>query len=253
MRMKTILCMKWGTQYDADFVNQLYNGVKRNLSEPFRFICLTDDAAGFHPDIEALPLPDIELGSAPIYAGWRKISTFSPQLKDAPYNLSGDILFMDIDQIITGNLDDFFTYKPHEFCVIENWTQPGKKIGNTSVYRYNLEESHSIFKRFQEDVEGAYQAYPNSQTFTTRTVQAEKHVNFWPEKWCRSFKVHCMPPRLLRGILSPKMPKDCRILVFHGPPKPTDAAIGRWVKHNGKKRMMRPAPWVGALWHPEIN
>ena len=250
--MKTILCMKWGTQYGVDFVNQLYNGVKSNITGDFRFICLTNEGEGLNPKIDILPLPDIELGSAPIYAGWRKISTFSPQLKKAPYNLSGDILFMDIDMIITGNLDAFFDHKIGEFNVIENWTQAGRGVGNTSVYRYNLEKCHYIFENFQSRVEDCYKQYPNSQTFTSKMVAEKMTFNYWPEKWCRSFKVHCMPPRLLRGLLTPKMPYDCKILVFHGPPKPTDAAIGNWVKHNGKRRIMRPARWVSDLWNPEI-
>ena len=74
--------MKWGTQYGADFVNQLFNGVKTNITGDFQFICLTNEPEGLNPKIENLPLPNIELGSAPIYAGWRKISAFSPQLKE---------------------------------------------------------------------------------------------------------------------------------------------------------------------------
>ena len=37
-----IVCMKWGNAYGADYVNRLYNMVKRNMTRPFRFICFTD-------------------------------------------------------------------------------------------------------------------------------------------------------------------------------------------------------------------
>jgi hypothetical protein len=245
--------MKWGTQYGPDFVNQLYNGVKANITGKFRFICLTDDAVDFNPEIEVMPLPQIELGTAPIYAGWRKISSFSPQLTKPPYNLSGEILFMDIDLIISDNIDDFFTYKPNEFCVIENWTQPGRGVGNTSVYKYVLEDCHYIFEDFQSRVAQVYDEYPNSQTYTSKMIQSKMPFHYWPKSWCKSFKVHCMPPRLLRGLLTPKKPKDCKILVFHGPPKPTDAAKGIWVKHNGKRRIMRAAPWLNDLWNPNFK
>ena len=30
-----IICMKWGTKYGAEYVNRLYNMVKRNLTLPF--------------------------------------------------------------------------------------------------------------------------------------------------------------------------------------------------------------------------
>lgn len=250
--MKTILCMKWGTQYGPEFVNQLYNGVKNNLNDACRFICLTDNADGLNPAIEALPLPDIELGEAKLMSGWRKISSFSPQLTKPPYSVSGTVMFFDIDMIITGTLDDFWTYEAGQFCIIENWTQKGRGIGNSSVYRYEMEDMHWIFEDFENRYEEIYQQYDNEQMYLTKSVATKQAVQWWPEAWCKSFKIHCMPPRLLRGLLAPKMPKDCKILVFHGPPKPTDAAIGKWVKHNGKKRVMRPARWITDLWNPDI-
>lgn len=50
---RTILCMKWGTLYSADYVNVLFNACRQSLSGDFRFLCLTDDATGFLPEIEA--------------------------------------------------------------------------------------------------------------------------------------------------------------------------------------------------------
>ena len=244
--------MKWGTQYGPDFVNQLYNGVKNHITGDLRFICLTDDGTGLNPAIEALPLPDIKLGDAKFMSGWRKISSLSPQLTKAPYNITGTVLFFDVDIIITGSIDEFWTYQPGEFCIIENWTQMGRGIGNSSVYRYEIEDMYWIFDDFENRYEEIYNQFDNEQMYLTAMVAKKKKVQWWPEAWCKSFKIHCMPPRLLRGILRPKMPKECKILVFHGPPKPTDAAIGKWVKHNGKKRTMRAAPWLADLWDPKV-
>jgi hypothetical protein len=246
--MKTILCMKWGTQYGPEFVNQLYNGVMANCTDKVRFICLTDDGTGLIDGIEALPLPDITLGSTYLESGWRKLSSLSPQLKEAPYNLSGTILFFDIDMIVTDNIDGFWDYKPGEFCIIENWTQKGRGIGNSSVYRYELEQMHGIFHDFEAHHERIYDEHDNEQMYLTRMVNAQQDVQYWPDAWCKSFKIHCMPNRFFRAFVTPKMPDECKILVFHGPPKPMDAAIGKWVKHNGSKRTMRAAPWIKDLW-----
>jgi len=42
---------------------------------------------------------------------------------------------MDLDVVVTGGIDDFFDFRPEAtYCVIENWTQPGSGIGNTSVF-----------------------------------------------------------------------------------------------------------------------
>jgi hypothetical protein len=40
----SVVCVKHGTKYPADYVNRLYNMVRRHLPGNWRFICLTDDA-----------------------------------------------------------------------------------------------------------------------------------------------------------------------------------------------------------------
>ena len=55
--MQTVICMKWGTAYGADYANTLYSMVSRNTARPLRFVCFTDDVEGFRPEIEPRPLP----------------------------------------------------------------------------------------------------------------------------------------------------------------------------------------------------
>jgi hypothetical protein len=53
---------------------------------------------------------------------WRKIALWAAELP----GVSGDVLFLDLDVVITGSIDSFFDYEPSAtFCVIENWTQKG--------------------------------------------------------------------------------------------------------------------------------
>jgi len=53
-----ILTLKWGTLYDAGYVNRVYRGVKAHLHRPFRFVCVTDDKAGLAEGIEAVDFPE---------------------------------------------------------------------------------------------------------------------------------------------------------------------------------------------------
>ena len=59
--MATILCMKWGTKYGPEYVNRLHSMVRRHLTIPHRFVCLTDNREGLHADIETFPIPSLEL------------------------------------------------------------------------------------------------------------------------------------------------------------------------------------------------
>jgi len=45
-------------------------------------------------------------------------------------------------------------------------------------------------------------------------------MKFWPDEWVRSFKRHCRPVFPLNLILQPKLPKNARIVAFHGKPDP---------------------------------
>ena len=42
----TVACLKWGTRYSADYVNNLRAMVARNLTVAHRFLCITDDPSG---------------------------------------------------------------------------------------------------------------------------------------------------------------------------------------------------------------
>lgn len=235
-----VICMKWGTAYGPEYVNILAAMVRRHLTLPHRFICYTDDTTGIHPFIETRPIPEIPLGSAPLISGWRKLASLAPTL-----GLDGTVMFLDLDLVIMDNIDCFFTFEPGKFVIIENWTQPGQKIGNSSVYRYEATAHHDVFDDFSKRHEQIYLDVTNEQTYLTQEVAKNHEVAFWPDEWVRSFKRHSLPSRLLRYFVTPKQPKECKILVFHGPPKPIDAAYGRWPQRG---KFLRPAPWILKYW-----
>jgi hypothetical protein len=235
--MATVLCMKWGRRYGSDYVNTLYSMVGRNLTLAHRFICLTDDADGIRPEVECRGLPALTLAPEWERSPWRKLSCFAPELRD----LDGPVLFLDLDLVIVDNIDCFFSY-PGEFCIIENWTQPGRGIGNSSVFRYLAGAQEDVFARFSAHAAEVVRTFPNSQTFLSRSVPA---LTYWPASWCRSFKHECLPGRLLRRLRAAALPEGAKIIVFHGHPKPPDAARGVWPEPG---KGLRPAAWVADYW-----
>lgn len=116
---KTVICMKWGERYPAHFANRLYNMVRRNVTGDLRFVCFTDDKEGLLPEVEYQPLPPIELPEKYRWWPWRKISLWQAGLG----GLEGEVLFLDVDLIVTGNMDPFWEFHPGEMCIAENWTQ----------------------------------------------------------------------------------------------------------------------------------
>ena len=112
--MANIICMKWGTKYGPEYVNRLANMVRRNMTIPHRFVCMTDDATGLDPRIDARPLPDFDDPGGP-ERGWRKISTFRRPL----FDLVGPTLFLDLDIVIVDSIDCLFDH-PGEFLIIKD-------------------------------------------------------------------------------------------------------------------------------------
>jgi hypothetical protein len=243
--MKQIICMKWGTAYSADYVNRLYSMVVRNITGPFRFVCLTDDIDGLRPEVEAFPCPTIALPSPYFRKPWRKVTLWGPTV---PGLNPGHALFIDLDVVVTGPIDDFFEFeKDKTFVVINNWTQPGQGIGNTSVYRFQAGSHPYLLENLEADPLKHIRKHGNSQTYISRNI---REMAFWPEEWCRSFKVHCIPRGLGRYFLQPSLPEGARIVAFPGDPNPPEAARGRWPAPWYKRvyKQFRPAVWVDEHW-----
>jgi hypothetical protein len=82
-------------RYSGEWADRLYRGIARNLSSPFRFICLVDEQPWtFTEPIEPVPLLD------PTEAWMSLNEVYRPDL-----GVEHGI-FMGLDTVITGSLDD---------------------------------------------------------------------------------------------------------------------------------------------------
>jgi hypothetical protein len=98
----TIACVLWmgafrGRDYDPDWVRALQRQCARN-APPHRFVCLTNTTV---QDVETLPLPD----PVGMPGWWSKISLFCPG-----NGLSGRVLYLDLDCLVTGDLSALANY-----------------------------------------------------------------------------------------------------------------------------------------------
>jgi hypothetical protein len=242
--MRQVICMKWGELYGPEYVNRLYGMVRRNLDGPLRFVCLTDDATGIHTEVECHPCPEIELPLPQRNRGFRKVTLWAAELLD----LQGDVLFLDLDLVVVDRLEPFFEHRPDEsFVVIHNWTQPDKRIGNTSAYRFRVGSHPYLLENLVRDQQTLLARYTNSQTYISENVDS---IAFWPDAWCRSFKVHCIPAWPLRLFREPVLPPGTKLVAFPGLPNPDDALAGRWPARGLKRlyKQIRPATWIGEYW-----
>lgn len=245
MAQQTVICIKWGTRYGADYVNRLASMIWRNTARPTRVICFTDDSKGVDPRVVTAPLPAFQnIPDRVSRLGWRKLSLYQQPLLD----LSGDVLFVDLDVVITGSIDPFFDFEPGRYCVAKNWSEPELRVGNTTVYRFPVGQMTYIFENFNRDPEQYLAKYRNSQKY----ISGEAHdMVFWPGDWCVSFKHSLLPGWPMRFFITPKLPAGVRLVAFTGKPDPDEARDGKWPVTAAWKKLykhVRPTPWIAEHW-----
>lgn len=253
--MLNVLCMKWGTLYNEEHVNKLYSMVQRNLSQPFRFVCFTDNDQGLRPEVEARPLPALNTPAGMKDTRWFKLGLLSAQLAD----VEGQALFLDLDLIVVDSLDPFLQHAG-DFCVVRDADlfkpklidafRPARveaygKVGNTSVFRYRIGQFAHLVERFERDPQAVLERYRNEQEYITLNLAETGQISYWPMAWCASFKNHCIAPGLRSYWADPVIPEGARIVLFAGRLKQDDAMSGQGSKFY---RKVRVAPWMQENW-----
>ena len=206
-----VVCVKWGTKYSSEYVNNLFSMVSRNLTVPFRFVCLTEDSSGVNKDIETLPFLDNSL-----VGWWNKIPLHAPKIHD----LEGTILYMDLDMIILDNIDCFATIEGDFFTAIK-WRFPDTL--NSTLMRFDIGKNVDIYDEFIKNkkqllnMSNVYgQAY-NDQDW----IDAKRRnvASRWPNDWYCSYQLHCYNKKTKQY----KVPEGVKIVAFHGKTNPHTA------------------------------
>lgn len=235
-----VVCMKWGNKFGPQYVNRLYKMVKRNLSLPFRFICFTDDNTGINANIDVRELPHMDLDSSRPERGWRKLSIFKNV-----FDSEGTALFLDLDIVIRSSIDDFFKVEK-DFVIIKDWDFPKDIIGNSSVFKFEVNKNSDVYEYFINNSEKIYQSFRNEQAYLSYKMHEKNILSFWDKDWCLSFKRNCLYPFPLNYIFAAREPQNAKIVVFHGKPTPQQAIDGYFGKMG--IRYVKPVEWLKKHW-----
>jgi hypothetical protein len=221
--MVNVVCVKQGTFYGPEYVMKLESMVRRNTTLPFRFVCFTEKREGIADHIECRPLPYHLRG------WWCKIPLFAP-----PQCIEDEqIVCMDLDIVINGNIDWLLAYRGNLLILHAYW----KTVYNVDAPKYyngslwSLKPGYAthvwenfakcgdeVMKRCYSDQEYIGEQVPNAdiiqQMFPGEVMGFNTHYwNLKPEE--RSFKAKSM-------------------WIFHGFPKPLEVC--------------KKIDWVGEHW-----
>ena len=231
--MNHIVCVKWGNKYISQYVNVLYNMVKRQTTVPFEFHCITDDIKGLDPHIKTIKLPNDPW----IKTWWSKLWMFGGH-----FPLQGNILYFDLDVIVFKNIDELFNYNPDKFMIIRDFNRcriKDWKLCNSSVMRWKTGTVNYLWDDFVSKPNVVMGDNHGDQDWITK--RAKQDINHWPDDWIRSYKWEMIGYKDTKARRGPKLifdrpPKIIeanKVAVFHGEPKPFNCG-DEWVEENWK-------------------
>lgn len=234
--MLSIVTFKWTqhhyhTRFCSHYVNVLKNMVHRHYLHPFRFFCVTDDAAGLDKDIEVVPLwedhanlrnPSNQLGPS----CYRRLKVFSKEAKD----IFGErILTLDLDTVIVADMSPLWQ-RTEEFIAWGD-THPQTHY-NGSMMLMTAGAREFIWTEFmpRQSPQMAHAArhFGSDQGWISYRL-GPREARWGKSDGIYSWRVHLQPA-------GGKLPDDARIVMFHGKQKPWDAGV---INHYG---------WINEHW-----
>lgn len=187
-----------GGSYSPDHVRKLAAGVAQHISAAYKFVCLSD----VDVPCERIPLESDWPG------WWAKMEL---------YRLSGTVIYLDLDSLVTGDLASMARSEPG-FTMVSDFNMPEQ--GNSSAMSWNGDYS-GLTDEFAKNPDAIMAHYDakgrgpkiGDQGYVHDTL---KSVDFFPASDVVSFKKHA------RNYC----PASARVVSFHGKPKCDEKAAG---------------------------
>jgi len=196
----TVFCVCVGNKYNTAYVYALKAMVEEHLTIPHTFKCITTSK---------LPGIITVLPYAPYQGWWSKLNLFAPRISTGPS------IYLDLDVVITGNIDYLADYVD-TFSAPANWAQSGHGGIQSSVMVWpgNWSKPFDAF-----DYASDSEKHWGDQEFLWALLGDE-----WNKiEGVGSYKYHVRP--------TGEVPEWMKVCAFHGKPDPhevSDQCLSRY-------------------------
>lgn len=195
--MRVALVFKSGGEYKAEHVQTLAAQLREQRLEP---IVLSDvEVKG----VERVPLRYKWRG------WWAKMNLFDP-------NIEGDLLAMDLDTEIVGELSDIVARR--EITLIDDFYRPGLRV-SSGLMTLPAAARAETWERWHEQMISVFRGDGEFMNWLWYGRAAT-----WPEVLpgqVVSYKCHVMKdPKKSKHVGDGTVPKNARVVCFHGNPRP---------------------------------
>jgi len=214
--------------YPAEYVNRLYRGVLRNTTIPFECVLYAGD--GVTSEKRALLDPAIRIVDVGLPYWWSGMFFWRP---DPPGIRTDSVLYLDLDQVITGGLDEIFRF-PSDHAYMKDYPADACPAGCEThacasaalirngagavvwdeYVRAGMPRWNPLEARPGRPMPMAVQTVLNEPGYGAR-------FDTFPEDWVVSYRIWTKR----KGI------DGVKIVAFHGRPKPHEVNDA-WVKEH---------------------
>lgn len=154
--MIKIYCLYFEGKYSTDYISKLHKGLKKNCTVPIEFICYSDSAVDAD---QVIFLPK----NSPIQQHWHKLSFF-----DYNFTGEGDIIVMDIDQVIVNDITPMIEYPVEEGELVSYhkwWSRSPTSLPiNGGWYKFKAGSLQCVWDKYNSDPEKWQLHYYNNGT-----------------------------------------------------------------------------------------
>lgn len=196
------------------YVNNLYNGVRRNLNKDFKFILFSNDIEeGLDPHIEIRKFQPVSWTGC-----YPKLFVHS-----ADAGLEGRVLTFDLDTIIVGDLIHFAEYDG-AFTTRREPSTRGRRVTAGDLLGFEAGETHQLWENYK-----AISKYVEKYNGDEREIYKLlwKHLLYWQEELPGQLVSYKLDIRANRDQLLP----NARIVSVHGRPRPHELKLAWVQKH----------------------
>jgi hypothetical protein len=220
----TICTWLWGTaKYTPIYVERLYAGLRRHLKQPFRFLLMTDRAISINGVAECYPIPDPHLTK--IKGCFARLRMFDPEWQRG-LRLHGRIVCLDLDVVITGQLDALFN-RVEPIILFSGANSSNPCPYNNSVFMFQAGAYPELWTDFSLDVLPTLRRYdfPDDQGWFWTKIPSAATWKVGSSSGIYAFQKPGWPS-------GNKLPHDARIVAFPGHRDPAQFTHLPWIKEH---------------------
>ena len=209
----TICCFRWNNwmgEWGVEYVNRLYESVKRRLTLPHRFVCFTDDSHGLNRKIE--------LGK---FAPPSMLDRLPTMLAYSPNSgLTGRVFIIDLDTVIVRKIDPFFEFT-HPF-IVRKAHQKGKYGNSADGIMFDAGTlTKYLWEPLVQNTQEVEQITAGDDRVMYDHYLPRGMIAYWDDLLPRQFVSYPYQVRRRNGKLTQNEAiKRTRMVSFHGERKP---------------------------------